>query len=164
MNRLHLPPLFIFCAGLALAGCNTTRERGGQNPGGSFQRAIEQPLRDLSILKEKPTETLRRAARAPYQLPEPNDCASLDAEIALLAEALGPDIALVGPDQASLTDDVVSGAVRSAMGLPMRGILRRLTGAERRDRVLERAILAGLSRRSFLNGVATGMGCRQATR
>jgi hypothetical protein len=49
---------------------------------------------------------------------------------------------------------LVGGALRSALGLPMRGIVRWISGADRRAKVHARAVLAGIARRSFLKGVA----------
>lgn len=54
---------------------------------------------------------------------------------------------------------ILTGAVSGALSLPYRGIIRRVTGADRRERLLRRAILAGMVRRGFLKGAAHAAGC-----
>jgi hypothetical protein len=39
------------------------------------------------------------------------------------------------------------------MGLPFRGVVRRISGAHKRDQKREHAILAAIARRGFLKGV-----------
>ena len=52
-----------------------------------------------------------------------------------------------------------AGAIRDAVGLPFRGVVRRLSGAEARDRELRAYVLAGIVRRAFLKGVAQAHDC-----
>jgi hypothetical protein len=47
---------------------------------------------------------------------------------------------------------LVTDAVRGATALPFRGVIRRVTGAETRDKLRARAVLAGMTRRGFLKG------------
>ncbi len=46
-----------------------------------------------------------------------------------------------------------------ALDLPYRGILRRLTGADKRDRARTAAVLAGMVRRAWLKGLARNANC-----
>jgi hypothetical protein len=46
--------------------------------------------------------------------------------------------------------------------IPFRGVIRQLTGANAEREKMERAIYAGLARRSFLKGYAQGIGCAPA--
>ncbi|HET9159901.1 MAG TPA: hypothetical protein VFN88_04760, partial [Caulobacteraceae bacterium] len=87
------------------------------------------------------------------------DCQTLVGEIAELNAALGPDVD-VAPTKASRNaEELVGEAVRGAVGLPFRGVVRRVTGAEAHDRQLRRAVTAAVARRGFLRGVALGRDC-----
>ena len=114
---------------------------------------VSQPLKDLNLIREKTPEILARVEADPYGLPDPLDCAQLSSEIAELEAVLGPDV-----DDKTKTkkvgSDLVSDALRSALGLPMRGIVRKVSGADKRARIHARAVLAGIARRSFLKGVS----------
>lgn len=119
---------------------------------------MAQPFRDLGFIQEAPSEALRRAVRAPYAVPEGGDCTTLAAEVAALDAILGPDVDQPA-GKSDAADDLVAGAVRSAFSLPFRGVVRRLTGAERRDRDLREAVRAGAARRGFLKGLAHAAQC-----
>jgi hypothetical protein len=129
-----------------LAGCSTTRAPSDKP--NALTGAVEQPLKDLSIVREEVPPALAKAAKAPYVEIQPLDCNAVRTELAALDKELGPDF-----DAAQSNDDILAGALRSAMGLPFRGVVRRITGAQKRDRKREHAILAGIARRGFLKGV-----------
>jgi hypothetical protein len=101
------------------------------------------------------------ARAAPYATPEPATCAALAPRIAELDLALGHDLddpsAMTSLD--SMAGALVSGAIRDAVGLPFRGVVRRLSGAEARERELRAYVLAGIVRRAFLKGVAQAHDC-----
>lgn len=127
-----------------------------------FGRAIDQPLRDLSVIREQAPEVLQRAAADPYDIATTHDCAGTTAELARLDEALGPDLE---PDPKSagvsvhgLAADLIGGAI----GLPFRGVVRWASGAEVRDQALRAAVLAGMVRRGFLKGRLALMNCPAA--
>ena len=123
--------------------------------------AVTQPLRDLSLMHEDPAAVLMAARAAPYATPQPATCAALAPRIAELDLALGHD--LDDPSSLNSLDNMagalVGGAIRDAVGLPFRGVLRRLSGAEARDRELRAYVLAGIVRRAFLKGVAQANNC-----
>lgn len=123
--------------------------------------AVTQPLRDLSLMHDDPAAVLMAARAAPYATPQPATCAALAPRIAELDLALGHD--LDDPSSLNSLDSMagalVSGAIRDAVGLPFRGVLRRLSGAEARDRELRAYVLAGIVRRAFLKGVAQANNC-----
>lgn len=120
--------------------------------------AIAQPFHDLGVIQATPADALRSAAKAPYAVPTTGDCPALAAELAALDAILGPDVdkAAQKPDAAG---ELVAGAVRSAFSLPFRGVVRRLTGAEQRDREMREAVRAGTARRGFLKGLAYNAHC-----
>jgi hypothetical protein len=54
-----------------------------------------------------------------------------------------------------MTVDAIGGVI----GLPFRGVIRTLSGADYRERVLADAILSGIARRAFLKGAGRAAGC-----
>ena len=145
-------------AGL-LAGCAT------QAPvSGDVSTSAQQPLRDLNLLRDTPAEVLTQARQSPYVPPADPACPAIAAELALLDAALGPDIdGQREPEKDDLAAKLASDAVGDLIGLPYRGLVRRVTGAERREREVRAQKLAGSIRRGFLKGWARGLGCRPAS-
>jgi ABC-type phosphate/phosphonate transport system substrate-binding protein len=120
--------------------------------------AVSQPLRDLSIVREEEKAALSSAVVAPYA--DPRDCASGVEELAELDAALGPDIDKVAAAASNnIVQEFALDAVRGAVSLPYRGIVRRVTGAHRRDQALSRARFAGALRRAYLKGFSNGARC-----
>ncbi|MGD9980386.1 MAG: hypothetical protein AB7H66_06505 [Hyphomonadaceae bacterium] len=128
--------------------------------------ALLQPLRDLSILRPEPEEVLQRASIAPYAiaptLPDGAlDCTSVAGEIELLDAALGADVDvanalgmnLMAQARTGMADALVD-AVGDLVDLPYRGVIRWISGAERRDREMQYAVQAGTVRRAFLKGLS----------
>lgn len=113
----------------------------------TLKDAAAQPLRDLSIVKRDIPEPLKAASTDPYASPG-GDCAAMREEIAQLDTVLGADLGEVTASKGSLMTD----AVKSAVSLPFSGIIRRLTGAHKRDQAYEDAVIAGVARRAFLKG------------
>jgi hypothetical protein len=148
----------ILWAALA-SGCATMTyaDRPGDN---RVSDAVAQPFRDFSVMREDPPEVLKRAVTAPYDLQADAACASLMSEIAALNRVLGPDLDVSDPKTLSAGGGMASGLIRSTFGVPFRGVVRKLTGAERREEALKAAILAGVARRAFLKGVARANSCQ----
>jgi hypothetical protein len=153
--------LFASCLGACMmVGTSTWAQRADSGVRG----ALTQPLRDLSILRPEPEEVLQRAAVAPYAITAalPNgalDCIAVASEIELLDSALGEDLDVVTPEASLMAQartgagDALVDAVGDLVSLPYRGLIRRITGAERRDREMEEAVEAGMVRRAFLKGL-----------
>ena len=162
MRLLIVLPLVLLagCAGSRIAGQKTTPTIGD---------AVASPLYDINVLRTKIPTVLLDAMDAPYNLPSPLTCREIAAQVRPLDEALGPD--LDAPD----TDDdpsllergenaargagvaVVRGAAQGV--IPMRGWVRRLTGAETHDRLVTQAITAGAVRRGYLKGLGKARNC-----
>jgi hypothetical protein len=88
----------------------------------------------------------------------------LDAEIRELNAALGPDIDLPGGKGASVSKkltDATFNLARSAVSsvVPYRGVVRQVTGAEKRARSVNEALLAGTVRRAYLKGYGEMLSC-----
>lgn len=127
--------------------------------------AVTSPLRDVNVLRTKIPMVLLIAAQDPYARPRPNTCAGLIAAVHQLNEALGADLdEPPSRDQQDLTErgtglaiDALGSAARGV--IPMRGWVRRLTGAEQHDREVTAAITAGQVRRAYLKGLGESRGC-----
>jgi hypothetical protein len=127
--------------------------------------AVGQPFKDFGVTREDPPEILKRAAMAPYALLNGQECGALLDEIAAIDGVLGPDLDAQdiyakqsGTDAAALAAD----AIRGVIGLPFRGVIRWVSGADAREKVLADAILAGMVRRAYLKGAAHAAGCLPA--
>lgn len=148
MSDLRLGRLAIVAVTAAsLCACTTTSTPA--NKPDVVTGAVQQPFKDLNIVREAVPDTLTKAATAPYLETQPLDCGALRIELSDLDKALGPDFDAAQGDGGN----ILGGILRSAMGLPFRGVVRRVSGAQKRDQVREHAILAGIARRGFLKGI-----------
>ena len=144
-----------------MAACTTTHQ---QPP---LAEAVTTPLSDLNLVRTRVPAVLVEARDRPYRLPIRSDCADLHGELRALDEALGPD--LDAPPIIEGTQDRLGRAAgqaalkavrRSAEDvLPMRGWLRKLSGAERREEQVNAALKAGTARRAFIKGMLYAHGC-----
>lgn len=141
------------------ASCAST-PTGPETAPGPVTTAVTQPFRDLGFVRRRVPEALVRAATAPYA-PSDGDCAALATEIAVLDQILGPDVDQA-PADGSGTTALVASALGGVVSLPYRGVVRQITGAARRDRIAEQAVLAGIARRGFLKGLSLARSCPAA--
>lgn len=131
--------------------------------------AVSAPLRDVNIVRTKIPRVLLEAMDDPYQRPNPADCRTLVALVEPLDAALGEDIDRNPPQEnEDLMDRSRKAAGEAALGaiastaqdlIPMRGWVRKLTGAERHDRLVQSAIASGNVRRAYLKGLGEARGC-----
>lgn len=128
-------------------------------PGLDVSRSLDQPFRDLSLIREVAPDVLVQAAAQPYDLTGLTNCPGLAAELARLDDALGPDLKPGAPSTAVSVQGLAADLVSGAVGLPFRGIVRRVSGAQAREDALRAAVLAGMVRRGFLKGRAGALGC-----
>jgi hypothetical protein len=143
---------------VAAGGCATTVY--GFRPGDDrVVVAVQRPFHDLGFTREIPPDVLTRAVEDPYALPSGLVCEANLAEIAVLDQVLGPDQRLPGEDAPMDASGLVADVIGGAISLPYSNVIRELTGAAQRDRVLRGAILAGMLRRSFLRGVVLAYDC-----
>ena len=124
-----------------------------------FSDAAATPLRDIGIMQRKVDPSLQQARQAPYSVAQVKECSDATAEIAQLDAVLGPDIDAGATNTRTKTQmvkafaaDAVSGVVK----IPFRSVVRIVSGADRRDRERQDAIMAGMARRAFLKGVVVG--------
>lgn len=171
MRLIHLTALPFT---LALAACVSTKvDKDGtiQTPAEAnrdgLAGAVSAPLRDVNVLRTKIPAILLTALAEPYARPQDLGCAGLLAEVGSLNEALGPDLDAQGSSE---NNKLISRekAEHAALGMvadtaqdviPFRGWVRKLTGAERHDRLVTRSINAGQVRRAYLKGLGEARGC-----
>ena len=131
----------------------------------SVAGAASAPLRDLNIVRAKIPDVLLSAMTDPYARPPRNyRCPQLIALVQPLDDVLGPDI-----DRINIEDeDIMDRGRATALGvaadfasdaIPFRGWVRKLSGAERHDRLVRDAITAGAVRRAYLKGLGESRGC-----
>ncbi|PZR33176.1 hypothetical protein [Caulobacter segnis] len=160
--------LLALCVGMgaadaALAGerqktPQTSAEANTDNLGS----AMVAPLRDINVVRSEIPDLLKKAVADPYAPPQAG-CAPLKAEIQQLDAVLGDDYDDPKDDNKdeSLSRPVL-GVVASTITdvIPMRGWVRRLTGAERHDQMVREAIKAGFVRRGYLKGLMNAGTCQ----
>jgi len=133
--------------------------------------AAAAPLRDMNVLRTKIPPVLLEAMADPYARP-PGKKISCDTLIMLVASldlALGEDVDRRPPeDNEDLMDRGKRMAASSAFGamasaaqdlIPMRGWVRKLSGAEKHDTLVQHAMASGAIRRAYLKGLGESRGC-----
>ena len=158
-------------AGAALLACLVctapafAQNQPGQASRSNFQAAkavatdiATQPVRDVGLMKTRVPPLLQQVQKDPYSLDGLSDCAQLDAAIGELNQLLGPDY-VPNPDPKHSRRIRVTGNTVAGLIVPVRGIVREVSGAAPAQRQLEAAIDAGLARRGFLRGVRTARQC-----
>ena len=132
--------------------------------------AFTAPLEDLNLKRQAIPAILQSAITKPYDLTGLDTCEAIAGEVAQLDVLLGADFDEPPPPA---NDDSMAekgqrmaghaavGAVRSASRsiIPFRGIVRKMTGAERHEREVDTAIQAGKVRRAYLKGVGMNKNC-----
>lgn len=170
MSRLVPIAAFALLAA-AVSGCTTTRADGSpqiqtssQANRESLEGAVSAPLRDVNLLRTKIPPVLLEAQADPYKRPQPATCASIAAQIVPLNQALGADLDEEAKDEDDLMDQGRVTALGAVAGftqdvIPFRGWVRKLTGAEQHDKLVQSAIVAGGVRRAYLKGLGEARGC-----
>lgn len=124
--------------------------------------AVVAPLRDINVVRSEIPDLLKKAVADPYA-PPTTGCAPLKTEIEQLDAVLGYDYD--DPKDDNKDENLsrpVLGVVASTITdvIPMRGWVRRLTGAERHDQQVREAIKAGFVRRGYLKGLMNAGTCQ----
>ncbi|RAK61330.1 hypothetical protein DJ021_16735 [Phenylobacterium hankyongense] len=171
MRRISLACLL--AAALAGAGCAATPPPNGsqrvQTTSAAnredIKGAVSAPLRDLNVRRTWIPEVLLQAMADPYGRPSKKlKCTELAALLKPLNDALGADLDEPSVDE----DDLLQKGRTTALGavagvasdaIPFRGWVRKLSGAERHDRLVQAAITAGGVRRAYLKGLGEAHGC-----
>ncbi|ATQ41872.1 hypothetical protein [Caulobacter mirabilis] len=144
-------------------------DRGMTQTEPNLRDAVTAPLDDLNLKHVRIPDVLQRAVAGPYDMDGMTRCEAIAAEVGRLDEALGPDLDETPPPDKrtrvqkvqQAAGDAVVGAVENETRdlLPFRGWVRKLSGAERRDKRVAAAIGAGKIRRGYLKGAGMRMNC-----
>lgn len=131
--------------------------------GDTLENIGTKPLKDLNIIKPEVAPEIERIMAAPYSLKGIRTCAQFRSAVGKLTTVLGPD---VDSPQVQSKDkspaEVALSLGESAAGgiIPFTGVIRRLSGAEARQKYAQAAIFAGAVRRAYLKGTARAKGCK----
>lgn len=176
MRVPSIAPSVLAVSALALSGCvSSTVDHDGTilTPSEAnridMAGAVTAPLRDTNLVRTKIPSILLAAKANPYARPAAA-CPGLVAEVRALNEALGADLDEPPSEDGreDLLDRGTDMARSSALGfvagtaqdlIPMRSWVRKLSGAERHDRLVNASITAGGVRRAYLKGLGEARGC-----
>lgn len=162
---LRSTALVVACGMLTSCSTGAAAPGGTQTFDSGVAGAVQAPLQDFNLVREGIPEILLRARTAPYGTEGLERCDALSAEIALLDDALGPDIDAPGAAEQASIDQQAAGLALDVVRdtatdfIPFRSWVRRLSGAEQHSRDVQLAVRAGLSRRAFLKGVGMQRNC-----
>jgi hypothetical protein len=125
---------------------------------------VTQPGRDVGIDKAKVPPVLARAVSQPYGNPG-KGCTPVVAGLRELNGALGPDFGTNSAENQNKAGKLAKAGGEAVVNslIPLRGIVREVSGAGPADRRLEAAVDAGLARRGYLRGLAVSRGCKVPT-
>ena len=116
------------------------------------------PLSDLNLAKTEVPPVLLTAMSDPYSSVGLDQCRQIEAAIADLDSALGPDMDVANGTRQRLSTGRMAKSVVASF-IPFRGVLRELSGAAEQERIWNAAIYAGAVRRGFLKGLGQQRGC-----
>ena len=138
---------------------------------GAF-KAVQSPLVDLNIMRDEIPEPLMKISGSPYSVPSPLQCKVMKTELAELDTLLGPDMQAENDagkkekdkdyvaEGASMLQSHAIGMVASkASILPLRGVVRYITGASEHSKQLAQAYESGKLRRAYLKGLSMALKC-----
>jgi len=160
---LALTLVLTACATLPADG-SSKAQTGAQANRENMKGAMAAPLRDVNVLRTKIPDVLLQAMADPYGRPEPASCSELAALILPLNGALGADLDEPVQDE----DDLLAHGREGALGVvasvtsgvvPFRGWVRKLSGAEQHEHLVQAAVSAGAVRRAYLKGLGEARGC-----
>lgn len=131
--------------------------------------AIATPFSDLNLVRTEVPPILQQARKTAYAKPETISCEALAKEIHELDAVLGADLDSVRVDAkgnvidkgAEEIGNATVGALKSFTSgiIPFRSWIRRLSGADRHEREVGAAGVAGIVRRAYLKGIAQASNC-----
>lgn len=155
-------PLIFSAAAIALISASAATAQQPRNGEERAEAIISQPLKDIGIMSDKAPELLVAASKAPYSLAGLRNCRDYLRAIAELTEVLGPDLDVVDEDGRPVVGKLAEAGGKAVVTslIPLRGLVREVTGAAASDRALARAVASGGARRAFLKGYAKGRGCK----
>lgn len=128
------------------------------------------PLEDLNMRKE-PVPPLLEANEDPYSPVVDATCPRLAAERVALSSVLGPEPGQKHDDDRSLSGKVADRAASEALKtvasqarelIPYRGLVRKVSGADKHEKTRRQAFERGHQRRAYLKGLSAALNCDAA--
>ena len=129
--------------------------------------ALMTPISDLNLKRKEIPQVLLSLESAYDPLPD-TACETLAATVMELELVIGPDINDSAKEEQSKGEKIGSSTSRAALDtissttgglIPLRGVVRTVSGAAKRERQLIAAIRKGFERRAFIKGMGTQLGC-----
>lgn len=169
-NRFAIPQTLVLAAAciMTLAMPGAAAAQSGEKADSVTEDALDavtQPLQDLNLRSKDVPTILIIAQAAPYELAavtgqaDAGDCQLIQREILQLEEVLGPDADRDPAEKGLANKGLQMGGSILGGFIPFRGVVRQLSGANAEREKMDRAIYAGIARRSYLKGYAQGIGC-----
>lgn len=131
----------------------------------TMENIATKPLKDMNIMKKKIPPELEAMMAAPYSLKGIRYCRHYVAEVKKIDEMLGPDVdspEALAEKKKQTPAEFAFGATEAIAGslIPFTGVIRFISGAQKRERYAQSAVYAGTVRRSFLKGMGRAKGCK----
>lgn len=151
----------------ASTGAHAVYETGSDVYSG-IGSAAKKPFQDFNMLQDPIAPVLLRAEAEPYGATGLISCEAILNEVAELDLALGPDVDTPKDRRHKRVDEGASLAAGAALDaassaaegfLPMRSVVKHITGASRYEEHVRRARLAGSVRRAFLKAIGMDRNC-----
>ncbi len=130
--------------------------------------AAKRPFQDLNMMQDPIPVVLLRAELDPYSVKGLTSCDIVMNRVAELDLALGPDLdAPADRPKSKVTEDAglaaaaaLEAAAAAAEGfMPVRSVVKRVSGATKYEAHVKHAILAGTERRTFLKAIGVMHNC-----
>jgi hypothetical protein len=147
-------------AGCATAPLQTASNYAGQGASAVYHTgsdvyagvgtAAKKPFQDLNMMQDPIPMVLLRAELDPYAVKGLTSCDVVMSRVAELDLALGPDLD-------SPKDEAAAAAAEGFM--PVRSVVKMVSGASKYEKHVKHAILAGTERRTFLKAIGAMHDC-----
>lgn len=132
--------------------------------GDTMTGVAEKPLKDLNIIKAEVDPYLEPLMANPYAMMGLKTCKDYKVAIARLDSVLGPDVDSAAAQnqtkQSPAEFALETGASVAGSLIPLSGLIRKISGAEARQKYANAAVYAGGLRRGYVKGLAKAKGCR----
>jgi hypothetical protein len=153
--------------GVASTGAHAVYTTGGDVYSG-VGAVAKRPLRDFNMMQDPIPAVLLRTESKPYDLEGINSCEVILDRVAELDLALGPDLDAPKDRSGNRVSRGADGAASAALDaatdaaehfLPMRSVIKRVSGATRYENHVKHAVLSGTVRRAFLKAIGMAHNC-----
>lgn len=132
--------------------------------GDTMSGVAQKPLKDLNIIKPEVDPYLEALMKNPYSMTGLKTCKDYKAAVARLDSILGPDVDSAAAQnqtkQSPAEFALDTGASVAGSLIPLSGLIRKVSGADARQKYANAAVYAGGLRRAYVKGLAKGKGCK----